>query len=477
MSEPTDVRPSPIDFDKFLPWVCLDYHVDADIVINRVVQQTYVNVADSVPRKKLSKKYSLRPRVAKAELLIQSYSNSATEESVSQEKLEINKENKVTIETIYNNDDDLVALKFLKNKMIPRKVMQIIALTLPYQKHLTSITINGGLRMETLYEISQFLPNSQITELCFDGTFLDKANYHILLTQNNLKHLSLARCTINDDVVKLITDHLIDPFPAAKILSALNLSNNKITDIGAKYIADMLRRNRQLCYLSLAGNMITDEGGVSILNILQKFPMQTSEALEGRTNYVAYLKKRSNLIHTLIKELEAAAYDSSNKRKSIKKGMKYESQSMQNMGSKKPITELGVEAQIIKEKAEVLADAKLGLFNEPFSPNNTTIQDGVVYCLGNNTLSCLNFAYNNLTYTSLKKLHEVLLTQKVLDRIPRGLIKIIIEGNLMPVSCEEYEDINCLLQLGLESLIKYEASLKKKPLGSKSTTKLPHSIK
>ncbi|KAJ8707374.1 hypothetical protein PYW08_010626 [Mythimna loreyi] len=468
MNDPNTNRPSPTDFDKFLPWACAQYNTEVDIIINRIVQKPYVNIAGNVLYKELNKKASQKVKSAKMPLRVPSFSDSEdVYSSISNVKSGVNEANKVsyaiTIETIYDIDEELVALKFLKTSIIiPMKVMQLIAMILPYQKQLASITINGGLRMDTLYVISKFLPNSQITELCFDGTFLDKANYHILLTQNKLKHLSLARCSINDDIVKLITDQLKEQRPAAKGLCALNLSTNKITDTGAKYIADMLRSNRKLCYLNLAGNTITDEGGVRILDTLQKFIVHPQELKESRVRYVAYLKERHTLIDKFIKELQDAVADkNATKKKTTKKYKLANNLSIID-------NDIVLDNQMLEDKAEFLANKTLGVYNESFAPQNTEARDGVVYCLGNNSLCCLNLAYNNLSYISLKKLLDVLIMQKYLNRNPRGLIKVVIEGNLMPIACEEFEKIDHLLESVTRGIrLKSESLLKKKQMVSK----------
>lgn len=389
--------------------------------------------------------------------------------SLSQDKPEINTENVIMIETVYDVNDNLVQLKFLKNNLIPRKVIKIIALTIPYQPHLTSITINSGLSMDTLYEISKILPNSNIIEISLDNTFVSEANYHTLLTHSKLKHLSLAKCTINDDVVKTIVDQLKDPRSASQKLSALNLSSNRITDIGAKYVADMLRTNRQLCYLNLAGNRITDQGAMNILDQLHEFPLHDQEILESRTRYVTYLKLKRDLMNAFIMELQTVKFDKNPKKRIMRKG-KLDAQSLQNLISQKRIQETPAELQIILEKAEFMAEKKLGLFNEPFSPNNTFSKDGVVRCFGNNTLAYLNIAYNNLSYVSLKKLQEVLTSQKAVSITPRGLVKVVIEGNLLPVACKEYEEIDRLL--GVEVRKHLELANKRKPLSSRSTANI-----
>lgn len=401
---------------------------------------TYVSAA----ARKLKSNYKIKPAKVPT---VATEDNGSDEDvhSLLMDKLSVvetedKKKGSVKIESIYDNNEKLVQLKFIKNRVIPREVMKTIGLTIPYQKYLNSIVINRGLRMESLYEISKFLPQSNITEIVLDGTFISEANYHTLLTESYLKHLSLAKCTINDDVVKTITDKLKKPWPASKVLSALNLSSNRITDVGAKYLADMLRTNRQLSYLNLADNMITDEGGLRIMDSLDEFPLDAQEIEDSMARYVEYLKQKNDLIDTYIIELQKTKLDRIPKRSKVIKKSKMEV-SLQYVYLEKSMVETAADAQIIQEKAEAMAAKHLGLFYDPFAPNNTRTRNGVVYCCGNNTLCYLNVAYNNLTYASVKKLREVLYAQMYLKRFPKGLIKVVIEGNLMPVVCKEFDHI------------------------------------
>ncbi|KAJ8707378.1 hypothetical protein PYW08_010630 [Mythimna loreyi] len=455
-------RPKPNDFDVFVPWACREYRVDANVIVTRGVQAIYISAASTAKKHitTVKRKLSMPPSVVTQEHSMNvDFETSEIDQLVPEVTEKI-----VKIETVYDSNENLVQIKFLNNKYIPRKVMQVVALTIPFQRHLTSITINSGFDVKALYEMSKFLPVSLITEICLDGTFVREANYHILLEDSNLKHISLARCMISDSILKSIAEQLKEPCAAAKTLSALNLSTNKITDTGAKYLADVLRANRHLSYLNLAGNMITDEGGASILNTLQKFPLQFKELFESRGRYMEYLKKKRELVNMFVIDLHNAT-GKNYRKKTLKKATKVESLCWQQH------YEIA-EAQIIQEKAESLAETKLGLFNEPFSPNNTETQDGVVYCLGNNTLAYLNLAYNNLTYISVKKLLEVLKTQKYLYRAPKGLIKVVIDGNLMPASCEEYIEISALLASGgIPGYRKPSEASKKKPLTARYIAK------
>lgn len=120
-------------------------------------------------------------------------------------------------------------------------------------------------------------------------------------------------CIINDIIILLsllelslrcchLTDELLDPVGMAlkgeSTLQQLDLSNNKIGDLGAKMLAIALRSNRNLLSLSFAGNCITDIGAVYLsevmvtcsyvchylirFQILKEFPLNHEEIVQRR---------------------------------------------------------------------------------------------------------------------------------------------------------------------------------------------------
>lgn len=379
----------------------------------------------------------------------------------------------IHLSAVYDYAENLVQLKMENNTTkIPRIVMKIIGLTIPFQPYLKTILINKGLDQYSLYEVVKFLPTSNITDLCLDGANIKDANYSLILeTPNYIRYLSLARCSITDDVAKTMTELLVYPQPASKTLSILNLSTNRITDLGASYFAECLRSNRQMSYLNLASNMLTDAGAAVILNTLVKFPLTFNELLSSRSRHIKYLKEKNDLVLQIAKDLRVGEMDKrAMKRKSVKpapvtpkkKGLEKEP-SLKSLPEAKSLTNMDV---VFLEKAAVMAENSLGGFNDPFTQNNTFVQDGIVYCYGNNSLYYINMSYNNLSYVSLKRLLEVLMYQKRMCRIPRGLVNVSVEGNNFPVECSELAMIDRILDTNM-SLHQRRMSVagKRKPPG------------
>lgn len=379
-------------------------------------------------------------------------------------------ENVINLYAVYDANENLVQLKFEKNSSIPRVILKIIGLIIPLQIHLTSITINKGIDQYTIYEICKFLPMSHITEICLDNSFLKEANYYLLLEKPNLiRQLSLARCSITDEVLKTLADMLVYPLPSSKSLLILNLSSNRITDEGAKYFAEAIRSNRQLSYLNLADNMLTDCGAAAILDTLVSFPLSFNELLTSRFRHIAHLKQKNELIIQMARELRAGDFDKrSTKRKSPKpmataakktKGLEKEI-SLKSMPESKSMINTD---SAYMDKATIMAENVLGEFKDPFSKVETFVENGGVYSYGNNALCYLNFSYNNLSFTSVKKLRNVLEYQKNMDRKPRGLVNVSIEGNFLPLQCKELFSIDHMLESNLSLHQRKTSAHKKRP--------------
>ncbi|XP_063834883.1 NACHT, LRR and PYD domains-containing protein 14-like [Ostrinia nubilalis] len=460
----SDNHPSPMDFDVYLPYACSQLQVEAVIVVTKVVQQEYVSIS-AMSEKSKSKQKGKQPKMPSHQDLDSDQERDEKSVSPSVE----DEENVINILAVYDANDNLVQLKFDKNKNIPRTVLRIIGLIIQYQIYLTTLCINKGMDQYTIYEICRFLPLSHLTDICLDSCFLKEANYHMLLEkQNCIRQLSLARCSISDEVVQTLAELLVYPLPASKSLSILNLSSNRLTDLGAKYLSEALRSNRQLSYLNLADNMISDAGADEVLNTLVNFPLSFNELLSSRSRHMAYLKEKSELVIRIARELRAGDFDRRlMKRKSVKpppltkkpKGVEKEP-SLKSVVESKSTTNMDA---AFLDKATIMAENTLGEFKDPFNKANTFVQDGIVYSYGNNALSYLNLSYNNLSYTSVKKLAKVLAYQKKVDKKPRGLVNVSIEGNFLPVYCRELAHIDQILDVGLSSHQRRVSSHKKRP--------------
>ncbi|XP_018393694.1 PREDICTED: uncharacterized protein LOC108772621 [Cyphomyrmex costatus] len=100
-----------------------------------------------------------------------------------------------------------------------------------------------------ILQIAQMLTEFEcLNDLNLDDNPNVQENCYLLCAPaKNLRYLSLRMCKLSDNGIRKIANELKyrDP-PNDPKLIALNVANNDITDIGAEYIAAMLRTNR-LC--------------------------------------------------------------------------------------------------------------------------------------------------------------------------------------------------------------------------------------
>ncbi|KAJ8722490.1 hypothetical protein PYW07_003670 [Mythimna separata] len=381
------------------------------------------------------------------------------------------------ITTSYDLQDHLTAIlinKFQK-ETIPRDVIALLALILPNYRNLYKFTIKKcRIDMHALHELGKMLPYTTITDICLDDCPLKQANCEELLQNTTfLKNLSLCRCNINDAVCKRMAATLHYLKPAENSLETLNLSSNRIGDEGAKYFAEALRSNRHLRYLNLAGNLITDEGASQIFNILIEFPLTYDENINRRQRFLEYLKNKigvnkdclrfslpqksveksfSNInvrirshdkmnvsYHNIVSPLKR----SSSQKKNIKRDIA-KSQSLRSI-----LSEVN-----LPKKAELMSREMIGPFVDPFCPSCVTVGEKP-HCIGNFVLCYLNLAYNDLTLMSVSKLLTVVEYQRCHYKPDAcGLIKVVLEGNSLPVACTKLTILQEMLKQHMLQLCK-----------------------
>lgn len=343
----------------------------------------------------------------------------------------------VHVVAIYSGEK-LVQIKIKNNTRIPRELYKILALTGYFHPFLSSVVINKSLTMAGIYELKNLLNLSNVTDVILDDTYVEAANYYILLdSPTRLRCLSVARCFIQDIGVEMIAARLAFPNPASETLALLNLSTNRITDVGATYLATALRTNRCLYYLNLTSNMITDDGAKKIFDVLLPFPLTYSELIGRNERYKRHLRKKHELIDTFITNAKNEETDL----KSIKRKPRVDTSAGRPSLS------------YLNEKAQDMAKKLVTDFKDPYH-KDVVIKDGGLQCNGNRILAYLNLSYNNLSHIILKTVLTVLKNQKNLASSPRGLVRVGIEGNPMPKECEELKEIGNELDMCMQNFEK-----------------------
>ncbi|CAB3233026.1 unnamed protein product [Arctia plantaginis] len=450
----TDQKPLPTNFDEFIPWACRALQESFYPIITRSTQHT---LDTSTTKGKKDKTLENELNDIESEF--------SDKETGSDDYY--NNMNNINIEAVYDSNNLLHQLKFIKNNKVPRHLLKLISLITRFHPQLTGININKGLNHEGLYEISKMVASSFITEVILDGTIIKEGNFYLLVEKKSyLKYLSLARCNINDTILKELTARLIHPLPMSRVLSVLNLSSNKITNNGAKYLGEMLETNRQLAYLNLAGNMISDTGAESIMNSLVEFPLSIDNIIASKTRKYNYLKEKNNLVKKTVEEMLYIELNKmSSKSKSDQKGPAFMRKQKESRIRESTLRYKHRE-ESYAELAESAVNAQMGPFMDPYSSENLISRNGTLYCLGNNILCYLSLAYNDLTNLSVKKLYSVLNTQHNLNRTPRGLVNVCIDGNDMTDSDPDLAKIDLIIDRGLTAELPVVTTTSKKKGGS-----------
>lgn len=363
---------------------------------------------------------------------------------------------KVNVVAEHDCSNNLRHLKFLNNKKIPQGVLQIVNMILHFHPHLSAVTLRRGLDKQVLHQLSQMQVLGNITELCIEQCYLEEGCYYILLeSQKNLKYLSLPRCSIDDDALEAISTRLLPPYKAFKTLIALDLSSNRITDEGAKSLAEILRTNRRLSYLSLMNNVIGDEGATALLDTLMIFPLRPQESTDIKLRRAQFMAYKSALVARTIAEMKA---EELLRRKPFKRlhsspklrSSKGSDKDMSRTRSSDRSSFLALSAALY-DKAKSSIDLMVGEFRHAYSEKNTVHNADGLYCRGNDALNYLNLAYNNLSAVALRHLVKVVTAQRVAMR--GGLISVNLDGNPMPHDSYFFTEVDESLQMRLASLM------------------------
>ncbi|KAJ2948252.1 hypothetical protein O0L34_g7480 [Tuta absoluta] len=418
-----DVKMMPTNFMTYLPWACQQLSIDCVLNITK-----HVDVKNSISN--LSRiKHKSAKKIDSAKKEDFSYKQPKTSDSINLHESfsPVEPNNLVNITTTYSGDD-LIHIKIDKTKHIPRKLLSVISLIAPFHPQLNGISINSGTDKYTIHEVRKILLACNITEINMDNTWVEESYYDTILDHaEQLRVLSLARCKLDDDGIGRICSKLEYALPP-KGLSVLNLSTNRLTDIGAQHIANMLRTNRQLKYLNLAGNRLTEDGADKIFNVLYKFPFTSEEALYIKNHYIRFVKTKQEAIDLYrIKLLEPEI----NKNKNVKKMAPKQTPKISSSGDLSAKHSDTMFKDKIYEKAVEIGESEYGPYDYPLG-KDTFCADGVFYSNGNLSLSYLNIAFNNLSHNTLIKILDVLKYQNSLPGSPRGLLNICLEGNPLP---------------------------------------------
>ncbi|GAB1863712.1 LRC71 protein [Camponotus japonicus] len=270
-----------------------------------------------------------------------------------------------------------------------------------------------------------------LTDLNLDNNPNVQENYFLLCTPSrNLHYLSLKMCKLSDKGIQKIMDELkYRDSPNHPKLIALNVADNDITDVGAKYIAAMLRTNRSLQSMVLTGNKIRDNGALLIIQELCMSTLTHEEIVDLRRRRFLELESKldngttqETYVTTQWKRSKTHAWQRQNLNQNSKKMNRRDSSSkMKTQMNSSSISDNSVQ---ISEK---FSDSNI---SHPFT-RETMAMKGSMMTSGNLELQHLSLSFNRLTNKTLKKLISCLYYQNyvLLNDYSRGLLYVFLEGN------------------------------------------------
>ncbi|CAG2223961.1 unnamed protein product [Mytilus edulis] len=183
---------------------------------------------------------------------------------------------------------DTVTEIYIRGWKIVEPIMEIFKQCWPKMAKLHTINLwNCGLSGEVITILASTITEiPEMRNLVLDGNTVVEENWHELMGEESpIQNLSLRHCGITDKGAEQIGQALGSTKRCNTKLISLNLSGNRITDVGAEHIALGLRMNRNLMSLSLASNFIGDKGASKIAEILSRFPLTHEEVVERRKHF------------------------------------------------------------------------------------------------------------------------------------------------------------------------------------------------
>lgn len=141
--------------------------------------------------------------------------------------------------------------------------------------------------------LAQFCENLPLQNVSLNGNPNDTQNHYMLLLPK-ITIFSLAFCKINPDGMRQIAEILINN--RNHPLVHLNLASNCLFDDGMKYVAEILRINRNIISLNLADNKIRTDGLKYLLEPLNKFLLHNNERILRRKYKMEYYQKKVSFI-------------------------------------------------------------------------------------------------------------------------------------------------------------------------------------
>ncbi|XP_075248491.1 leucine-rich repeat-containing protein 71-like isoform X2 [Convolutriloba macropyga] len=192
----------------------------------------------------------------------------------------------VQVDADPNDKKAIVKEIFVRNWKVDDTMMTIFKQALPAVEKLTFLTLyNVGLTDSTLEVLGSLVQEcANLKTLNVEGSPVYGEEWHRLIMGENNKvwNLSLRNNRITDLGAKYLGYALGTPRDQNQTLVKLNLAFNSITGQGVQHLTDGLRMNRCLLVLDLSSNQIGDEGARSLADVMSTFKLTHEEVVERR---------------------------------------------------------------------------------------------------------------------------------------------------------------------------------------------------
>ncbi|XP_074989493.1 leucine-rich repeat-containing protein 71 isoform X12 [Calonectris borealis] len=408
-----------------------------------------------------------------------------------------------------HEDPRSVRAVFLRGWKIEEDVLGVLSQCLPTLASLQAVHLwKVGLTERLLPALVALLARCpRLRMLSLEGNPLPEPAFHMLMgSDSTLAHLSLRNNGIGDEAARLIGQSLSTLSSSNRSLVSLVLSFNRISDLGAGYIAQVgsgrawgsagcpapqhpshplalqgLRLNRSLLSLSLANNDIGDAGAIRLAEVLGPFALTHAEVVERRRLLLAEALGWS---HATPKEMEGHSERPSSRRSSAVPDKLPPAKHGKTPAKKRePLRkeEARQPKKLLEPRAAHGRDAKPSsqekLSSEaldPAEPSHPLLEEArqhrdSVVLPGNRALLNLNLTHNHITERGLGAFLAALEGQQreKKPKVPgqQGLLRLSLEKNRIPPTSPAFARLRELLPLR-DPLPKAQGQQEEQELGS-----------
>ncbi|NXE57219.1 LRC71 protein, partial [Casuarius casuarius] len=233
---------------------------------------------------------------------------------------------------------------------------------------------------------------------------------------------------------------------------------NRISDVGAGYIAEGLRLNRSLLSLSLAHNDIGDAGAFRLAEVLAPFALTHAEVVERRRLLLKEPLGQSRTVSAGQSCPLPVSGGAGGFVAARAKGVKLSSKEKRSPTMETEVRDVGGWWGAASPRPMLPRGSLCVQALAPAETANPLLEqaehrDGKVFLPGNRELINLNLAYNHITERGLQAFLAVVEGQQQQRKVPAGakgklgLLRLSLQKNRFPPACAAFAQLQELLRL------------------------------